>query len=452
MARGLESGPRRTTSVEAVSWVEPPRRRAEVVADVDVCVAGGGPAGLGAALAAARLGARVCLLERHGFLGGNFTAASVGTICGLYVAEAPGDFAYVTCGVAQEVADALKSRGAAVGPMPFKGTAVLLYVPWAAKRLFDHLVSSEPNITLFLHALVADVVVDNGALEAVVVATKRGPQAVRARAFVDATGDADLVVFAGGEWEIGVDGQRQFASMQFVMQHADSNAVFAGGLDALASAIAARGSHLSRDGGAVLPTFRPGEFIGAMTRVRAPDGGPLDVTDLRDATWGELEGRRLAEEAAAFLVEHVPGFEAAFLADTAPTLGVRETRRVAGEYVLTGDDVSGLARFDDAIAAGAWPREYHVRGRSTEYVNLPDGGYYQIPLRALRPRGLANLWVAGRCISADHDALASTRVMAPSMALGQAAGTAAALAVLDGSGNDAGAVRTSLLAQGAFLG
>src|SRR5438876_8483931 len=130
-----------------------PVREAEVVADVDVCVAGGGPAGLGAALAAARLGARVCLLERHAFLGGNFTAASVGTVCGLYVSE--GDsFSYVTRGIAEEVAEALKAQGSAFGPMPFKGTAVLLYVPWAAKRLFDHLATDEERITLFLHALV----------------------------------------------------------------------------------------------------------------------------------------------------------------------------------------------------------------------------------------------------------------------------------------------------------
>ncbi|MBV9412070.1 MAG: FAD-dependent oxidoreductase, partial [Acidimicrobiia bacterium] len=154
---------------------------------------------LTAALAAGRAGARVCLLERYGFLGGNFTVASVGTICGLYVSEA-GSWAYVTRGIAEEVAEALKATGSANGPIPFKGTAVLLYVPWAAKRLFDHLVGEHEHVTLFLHALVSDVVRDGDRVEAVVVATKRGPQAVRARAFVDATGDADLVVHAGAPW------------------------------------------------------------------------------------------------------------------------------------------------------------------------------------------------------------------------------------------------------------
>jgi glycine/D-amino acid oxidase-like deaminating enzyme len=422
---------------------------AEVIADVDVCVCGGGPAGLGAALAAARLGASVCLVERNGYLGGNFTAASVGTICGLYVKD--GDaFDYVTRGIAEEVAESLKRNGSATGPMPFKGTAVLLYVPWAAKRLFDHLVTSQPTIRLLLHALVADVIRDGDRLDTVVLATKRGFQAVRARAFIDATGDADVVVFAGGEWVMGDAGARQHASMQFVLQHADDAVALSQGIAALAPAIADHGAHLSRAGGALLPTFRPGEYIGAMTRVRAADGGPLDVTDLDQATFGEIEGRRLAEEAARFVVDHIPGFADAFLADTAPALGVRETRHVVGEYTLSGRDVCELARFDDAVAAGAWPQEYHVAGRDTEYVLLPDGGYYQFPLRSLRPRGLSNVYVAGRCISADHDALASTRVMAPSLALGQAAGTAAVLDLRDEGGPEQ--VRASLLDQGAFLG
>ncbi|MBV8159543.1 MAG: FAD-dependent oxidoreductase [Acidimicrobiia bacterium] len=429
--------------------VDVPARHAEVVADVDVCVAGGGPAGLGAALAAARQGARVCLLERYGFLGGNFTVASVGTICGLYVADGQ-SWAYVTRGVAEEVAEALKSAGSANGPIPFKGTAVLLYVPWAAKRLFDHLIGEQENVTLFLHALVSDVVVDGDRLDSVVVATKRGPQAVRARAFVDATGDADLVVHAGAPWTIGEPGRRQYASMQFFMEHVDLTAALAAGPDALNQAIAAHGDHLSRDGGALLPTFRPGEVIGAMTRVRASDGAPIDVTDLAQATYGELEGRRLAEEAAAFVQAHVPGFADAFLADTAPALGVRETRRAVGRFVLTGEQVAGLARFDDAVAAGAWPQEYHVAGRSTEYRPLPPGGYYEIPFGALRPQGLENLFVAGRCISADHDALASTRVMAPSMALGQAAGTAAWLSSREELSVDD--LQRSLDEQGVFLG
>ncbi len=430
-----------------------PARDAEVLADVDVVVAGGGPAGLGAALAAARLGARVALCERYGFLGGNLTVAAVGTICGLYVRDDAGEFELVVGGIAAEVADELTRANAGVGPVPFKETAVFLYVPWSAKRLADQLVADAGSIELLLHSLVGDVVVDGDELRAVVVATKRGPKAVAGKVFVDCTGDADVATFAGVPTELGPPGSRQYASMQFVMQHVDSERAMEA-VTGLSDLIAQHGGHLSRDGGAIIPTFRAGEFVGAMTRVRNPDGSPIDVTDVRQATWGEVEGRRLAEEAADFLKAHAPGFGDAFLDDTATALGVRETRRVVGDYVLTGEDVAGGARFDDAVAQGAWPREYHVTGRSTEYCFLPPGVSYDVPYRSLRPRGARNLLVAGRCLSADHHALASTRVMGPSLAVGQAAGTAAWLAARDGvpvADVDVGELRASLCAQGARL-
>jgi hypothetical protein len=397
-----------------------------VLADADVVVAGGGPAGLGAAIGAARTGARVVLCERYGFLGGNFTAASVGTVCGLYLDTGDG-FDHVVGGLARELTDGLAAAGAGLGPVPFKQTAVFVYAPWAAKRLADHLVTAEPGIDLLLHVLVASTVSNDDGIDALVVATKRGLQLVRGRVFVDCTGDADVATFAGVPTVLGADGVRQHASMQFVLQHADPSRALAATSD-LGAAIAAHGAHLSRDGGALIPTLRPGEFVGAMTRVRNPDGSSIDVTDPRQATWGELEGRRLAEEAAAFVREHVVGFEDAFLADTATTLGVRETRHIVGADTLTGADVSAGARRADVVARGAWPKEYHVRDRSTEYEFLPPGVAYDVPYGALRTDAVPNLLVAGRCISADHDALASTRVMAPSMAIGEAAGRAAALA------------------------
>jgi hypothetical protein len=151
----------------------------------------------------------------------------------------------------------------------------------------------------------------------------------------------------------------------------------------------------------------------------------------------------------------MPGFAESFFADTPTQLGVRETRRASGDYLLTGEDVLGAARFDDAIACGAWPQEFHVEGKATEWKWLERAAYYQVPFRSLVAAGVDNLLLAGRCISATHEALASTRVIAPSMVQGEAAGVAAALAAQKGltvRGVDVAEVQRILSERGAFLG
>lgn len=431
--------------------VEVSARRIPVYARADVVVAGGGPAGLAAAVSAARAGASVLLLERYGFLGGNLTAASVGTFCGLYMKTDSG-FDLAVRGFAEELSERLKSAGAAMGPMPFKESAVLLYVPWAAKRAADAIVEETEGLRLLLHSRVAEVRMNGDRIDHLLLASKEGLVAIAADVFIDCTGDADVAFYAGVPTEMGPPGQRQFASMQFFVENVDGSAAFSG-IAKLPDEIAKHGAALSRDGGALIPTGRKGEFIGAMTRV-ARNGEPLDAS-LSDLTWGELEGRRLAEEAFAFVKEHIDGFADSFLMDTPAQLGIRESRHIRGVATLTGEDVTSGARFTDAVATGAWPQEYHVTGRGTEYNFLDPGQFYEIPYGCLLPQGVANLLVAGRCISATHDALASTRVMAPSMALGQAAGVAASLAAktFDASpaAVDVAALRDALVSQGAWL-
>ena len=430
-------------------------RNADVVAEADVVVVGGGSAGLAAAIASARAGARTVLIERYGFFGGNATAAWVGTICGLY-RKGPDGFDRVCRGFAGEWADAIAATGLGGGPVPFKETAVFLYVPWAYKFLADRLVTSEPNLTPLLHCSVTDVARTGSTIDAVVVGSKRGALAVTGSVFVDASGDADVVHHAGLATDLGGPGQRQFPSMQFLMQDVDVGAAYAAGLDKLNELLQTTGREwgLSRTGGAVLPTPRKGEVYGAMTRIGV-DGHSPDMTDPFEATAAEIAGRAEAEKAGSFLIENMPGFEHAYFADTPTQLGVRETRRARGDYELTGDDVLGAARFDDAIACGSWPQEFHVAGTETQYVWLDEGAYYQVPYRSLLVQGVDNLLVAGRCISATHEALASTRVIAPSMAQGEAAGIAGAMAARTGMSLralDVAAVQDALRACGAFLG
>jgi ribulose 1,5-bisphosphate synthetase/thiazole synthase len=405
-------------------------QRAPVVIEADVVVCGAGSAGLGAALAAARAGAKVALIERWPFFGGNATAASLGSICGLYIRRGDG-FENVSNGIAREWSDGLSASGWGLGPIPYKQTAVMPYVPWGYKRFADRLVTAEPNITPLLHAFISGVVLSGRTIEAVVIATKQGPRAIRGRVFVDATGDADVVFHSGARWEMGDPGRLQYPSMQFIVQNADLQqamgalATFA---DKVKEAFDAGTYDLTRAAGAVIPTMRQGEFVGAMTRVARPDGSPPDGTDVFDLTDGEIRGRAIAEEAARFLSDQMPGFSSAFIADTATTLGVRETRHALGDHIVTFEEASACTKHPDGVAAATWPFEFHTEGADTRWEFLPDGDWFEVPYRSLLADGVENLLVAGRCVSMTHEALASARVTGTCMSIGEGAGVAAAMA------------------------
>lgn len=427
---------------------------APVIIDADVVVCGAGSAGLGASLAAARAGVKVALVERWPFFGGNATAASLGSICGLYIRGDDG-FEYLSNGIAREWGEGLAAAGCGLGPIPYKETAVMPYVPWGYKRLADKLVAAEETITPLLHSFISGVVMSGRAIEAVVIATKQGPKAIRGRVFIDATGDADIVFHAGAPWEMGESGRLQYPSMQFLMQNVDLQAAMQAGLGLLAEKIAsayADGTYeLTRAGGAVIPTMRPGEIVGAMTRIAKEDGSPPDGTDVFDLTAAELRGRSVAEEAARFLVAEMPGFSSAFIQDTATTLGVRETRHAVGDHVLTFDEAVSASKFDDGVAASAWPFEFHTQGAETRWEFLPDRDWFEIPYRSLLASNLDNVLVAGRCISATHEALASSRVTGTCMAIGEAAGVAAAAAIagdISPRDVDAELLRADLVSRG----
>jgi hypothetical protein len=414
-----------------VSTLRLPAEDVPLAGRFDLIVAGGGAAGWAAAVTAARSGLRTALVEEMPFLGGMSTGGAVGTFCGFYGKAADGALVPLVGGLPRALAEALRARGHAYGPVPFRDTAALPYVPWGAKLLYEEWAAGEPNLRLWLHARVTHAVVEGGALRAVVMSVRGGRLALAARAFVDATGDAELARLAGAPVERGEE--LQYPSTMFTMQNVDlaqAPAAMRALPALLAEHFAAEG--LPRKSGNLIPSGRPGEVLVALSRIayrerpEDPESArALDAGDPEELTWGELEGRRQVARLADFLRRRVPGFADAFVADSAFRLGVRETRRVRGEYVLRADDVLGGRRFPDGVGRAAWPIERHVAGGETLWRFLEPGAWYDLPYRALVPHGVTNLLCVGRCISADADAFASVRVIGPCMLAGQAAALAA---------------------------
>ena len=251
---------------------------------------------------------------------------------------------------------------------------------------------------------------------------RAGRVAMRARVYVDATETPSSRASPAARH---ASGTRPYPSTMFTMQHVDLAAAL-GALrelpQLLADHFASEG--LPRKGGNLIPSGRPGEVLVALSRVARNDRA-VDGSDADELSWAELEGRRQVVRLADFLKRRVPGFADAFVADSAFRLGVRETHKVVGEYTLAEDDVLGCRDFDDGIGRAAWPIEKHVAGGETLWRFLEPGTWYTIPYRCLVPRGIDNLLVAGRCLSADAMAFASARVIGPCMLAGQAVAVAA---------------------------
>ena len=432
-----------------------PARELPVAAEADVLVVGGGSAGVAAAAAAARRGARVLLVEGMGFLGGTLTAVTLGSIVGFFTVVEGRPMAVVR-GLAEEVVDRLRAMGGAGEPKRFLKTASVPYDIFALKLVCDELVEAA-GVRLLLHAWVTDVVMDGPRLRGVVVESKSGRFALLARAVIDCTGDADVAARAGAPFTLDVP-HLQRASAAFRMAGADAarvDAVSREELNTLLEQAAADGFPLPRTAGGVFATpGRPGLVHLNVTRVGLGDGA-ADPTDAWQLTAAEVEGRRQVRLYQEVLRRYVPGMAGAYVVDAGARLGIRESRMIAGEYTMTTDDVLGARQFPDAIACGCWPLEIHDQGRATIWRWLEPGAYYQIPYRTLVPLNVEGLLVAGRCVAATHEAQASVRAGAVCIALGEAAGVAAAMAVGQGvpvRRVDVAALQQQLRQQGAFLG
>jgi hypothetical protein len=430
------------------------------IAEVDVCVVGAGSAGTTAAIAAARGGASVLLIDRLPFVGGTSTAV-LDTFYGFYTPGA--ESRKVVGGIADDVVAGLRALGPVVErPNSYGAGTGVTYLADHLKVVWERL-ATDAGVRILLHAAVQEADVSDGRVDSVVVATRAGLARVRATTFIDASGDADLCAFAGFGFETAGDlDPAQTLTTTFRMVNVDLDTRRKIGTAELhrlmAEAADSGGYDLPRREGSDHITPIDGMTATVMTRLpsthRTDDGRTADPTDPWFLTDAEIAGRRQALEYVRFLVDRVPGYERASLVGLGTGIGIRETRRVYGDYRLTRDDVLTARDFADAIGLCGAPIEDHRGGPDTTWQYLPAGAAVGIPYRALVVRDAANVLVAGRCFSATHDAHASVRSMAQCMAMGQAAGSAAALAT--GGGRDPRevdqtALRTRLEADGAIL-
>jgi len=443
-----------------------PARSVGILGSFDVVVLGGGPAGIAAASAAARNGASVLLVERYGFLGGMGTAAGVTNFCGLH-ANVFGEIRQVVHGVAADLLARMRALDGLNGPHLVLGKTFAQAYDMSAFKCAADDVLAHDGVQLLFHALAAGVVrTASGAIDALLLETKSGRVAVRGRTFIDCSGDADLAHWAGVPTEKGDEsGQMLYPTLMFRVGEVD--AARAGEawrtIPKLMEAVeASREFTFPRRGAVVRPQKRPYEWRVNVTQLKNADGSATDGTDALSLSRGEIEGRRQIVDYLKFLREKVPGFERAYALDIASQLGIRETRRLVGEYMLTAEDVLQCRDFDDSIGVNGWPLEKHVAGDVVwEWPPIPGSrGYNQLPYRMLLPRrstanGVNNLLVAGRCASMTHDGQSAARVTGSCFVMGQAAGTAAALALRSGTSLhdlEPRQLQARLAEQGAFLG
>ncbi|MFJ8815776.1 FAD-dependent oxidoreductase [Amycolatopsis thermoflava] len=406
----------------------------------DVIVAGGGSAGIAAAVGARRAGARTLLIERGPCLGGAATLRNVVTYCGLFTRE---DREQVVFGVAGEVLDGLRELGAVSEPTRFTAVAVV-FDPEAVKRVADDLCDAA-GVDVLLHSHLLDASRVDDRVRTVRVADHAGVHEYSADVFVDATGEADLAQHAGAEVRYGNDGWVQNGTLGVRFGGIAANAeVSREAVREAVRAAKARGlPGLTAESGLIARMPVSGDLITYL----ADEG--YDARDAADTSRAERSARR---QAAAYLrvIRTLPGCADAYIVSTGPELGTRESRHLVGRVQLTEKDVLSPAPADDAVAIGAWPIEYHPGvGVPSEWRFIGEPGYYGIPLGVLWSRNTPNLFCAGRTVDGDRGAGASLRAMGTAFATGHAAGVAAALSAR-GAVSTA-AVREELQRQGARL-
>jgi glycine/D-amino acid oxidase-like deaminating enzyme len=439
-------------------------RREPIALQADVLVVGGGAAGVAAAVTAARRGLKVTLVERYGFCGGGAVAGLSGTICGMYEASddpnAPPN--QIVHGFLDEFAKQMTERGGLTPPVRYGKTFTRVHDPLIWRETADAMLRAA-GVQLLLHTTVTDALVEGGEkIDGITAYTKQGRLSVRAKLTIDASGDADVAAMAGFPTFIGQDGKIQNPTMIFRLGGVDTEKFLSAygpdsimGREVTELILRLHNSHkyrLPRAKIFLFPTPRPNELLCNCTRVIGRDGRELNPLLVEDITEAEIEGRLQVREYARFFRDHLAGCEESFVNDTGVQVGVRQTRQLLGRATLRNEDVTRGSKFASGIARSPWPIELHS-GDKPRLVWLTND-YYEVPLDCFVPERGEGLFAAGRCLSAEHEAMASARVTAQCFSYGHAVGHAAAIAVKDKlppRAVDAAEVRQRLNRDGALL-
>jgi hypothetical protein len=445
------------TLLDATGTLEEPARSTPIMARPDVLIIGAGAAGLAAAAAASRAGASTLLIERHGFLGGTLSAVTLGGLCGTFRQTDEG-LRPVVGGLWNELQSRMQASDALGRPRVstiVRGVHGIPYDPERLKQVADEWMAAA-KVNVLTNVVLADVQMRGADVSAVLVHTVAGRRAIVPRVVIDASGDAELVALAGGWTSLAAEDAAQRPSAMFRMAPVDRDAFGAISrheLTRLLEAAVAAGSALPRTTVAVFPYLAGSEMHLNATRVTQADGRGFNLLDPVARAAAEREGRTQVFAYEKVFRERVPGFERARVTVMGATLGVREGRRIHGDAELTEAAVMQCEKPQDLIACCAWPVEDHGSGRETVWRPLPAGDWYGISFGCLLPRGLGNVLTAGRCLSATHTAQASARISGACFAMGEAAGTAAAMA-LNNQCNvrvDVSALQRTLRLHGAIL-
>jgi ribulose 1,5-bisphosphate synthetase/thiazole synthase len=391
----------------------------------DVAVIGGGSAGLAAAMTAARQGARTLLIESHGYLGGMGTASLVHTFCGLYLLRDEAGAVLANSGFPSEIAERMIAA-TGIGPLRMGRLDVLPQHPIEFIRIADELVSAESQLELRLHTQVTGISRETD--WEIQISGMAGTQRVTAQSLVDASGDAMVATLLGVESAMVEAPRLQRPAYVFgvhsLLPMDDESRLYTAGL--IVEGI--RAGDLPNDalGLSFRPSGRTGEIFGTLDLTGGETLADYDPLDAVCMTQLEIHGRDVGSRVVAWLARKSDFWKNAYISHWPVRAGVRESRRWIGEYVLTAEDLLAGNRFEDEIALATWPMEFRETPRGPK-LRFPEGNRPTgIPLRCLKPAGIERLFVAGRCISAEHEAQASIRVMGTCFATGQAAGCAAA--------------------------